>query len=205
MPAEDYGSFIDALGKSYTFALDHIQSVGLLEVGQSLGLVVPEIIAIYLYTTEARRPPGHPVHSPSIYFRLNNALRQNDEDELAEIAPVALVLEEALIKMPKFEGIVYRRAELPTDLIDQMERSRSFFDPGFLSCSRRKDLSFFTGNCAFSLMSHTGRDISSLSHFPSEEEVLFLPDTEFKVLTQLEPDEDGCYIGVMEEVENGEN
>jgi len=46
-------------------------------------------------------------------------------------------------------------------------------------------------------MSHSGRQISALSAFPFEEEVLFMPGTEF-VIDAVDPEGDGLVIEMRE-------
>ena len=55
-------------------------------------------------------------------------------------------------------------------------------EKAFTSSSATEEAAF-SGNTRFLIKSETGKDISVLSNFQSEKEILFTPHTQFKVLS----------------------
>ncbi|WIM87333.1 ADP-ribosyltransferase domain-containing protein [Candidatus Mycobacterium wuenschmannii] len=114
---------------------------------------------------------------------LNSALRTNtvDASQLARVE----ALNQALDKIPPHNGSVFRGTDLPSKVLAQYQPGSVVSDSAFLSTT--KDIKVaqspgFAGNVEFRIMSKTGRDISSLSMIPGEEEVLFKTDTKFFVV-----------------------
>jgi hypothetical protein len=114
---------------------------------------------------------------------LNTALRDGsvDASQLARIE----ALNSALEKLPAHEGPVFRGTNLPPEVLAQYQPGAIVTESGFLSTSR--DLTVaqseaFAGNVEFRIMSKSGRDISSLSVLPDEQEVLFHTDVPFYVV-----------------------
>jgi hypothetical protein len=87
----------------------------------------------------------------------------------------------ALKAMPKFEGTVYRGADLSQDLIDRYKVGETIAERAYVSTSRSKKQAF-EGNVRFVIQSKNGVDVSDLSEFKKEQEVLIPRDSKFKVL-----------------------
>ena len=87
------------------------------------------------------------------------------------------VIDSALRKLPPFHGTVFRAVKLPPDIADTIRPGEVFLDQAFLSTSKRQDKAFVRNDgrpyFIFTILSKTGRDISSYSVYPDEEEVLF--------------------------------
>ena len=94
-------------------------------------------------------------------------------------------LNQALEKLPPHGGAVLRGTNLPPEVLAQYQRGAVVTEIAFLSTSMEPEVaqsSAFSGNVEFRIVSRTGRDISSFSMFPSEQEVLFQTGLQFYVL-----------------------
>jgi hypothetical protein len=114
---------------------------------------------------------------------LNDALRGGSVDA-SQLSRVE-ALNRALDKLPAHEGPVFRGTNLPPEVLGQYQPGAIVTESGFLSTSR--DLTVaqseaFAGNVEFRILSKSGRDISSLSVLPDEQEVLFRTDVPFYVV-----------------------
>jgi hypothetical protein len=100
-------------------------------------------------------------------------------------------LNHALEKLPQHSGMVYRGADLPPEVLSQYQRGAVVTEVAFLSSSLDPAVahsSAFAGNVEFRIVSQTGRDISSFSTFPTEQEVLFPSGLQFSVVDRrLDP------------------
>src|SRR6185312_13573079 len=102
---------------------------------------------------------------------LNDALRNSNMDASQHARVEAL--NGALEKIPPHGGLVYRGADLPPEVLAQYQRGSVVTEIAFVSTSTDPAVahsSAFAGNVEFRIVSRTGRDISSFSAFPSEQE-----------------------------------
>lgn len=124
------------------------------------------------------------------YAALNKKLRYGKTDQ-----SVSQILEDLQTVRP-FVGTVYRGLTLnKTDISNTFKVGRIYRDMGFMSTSRSHTVSqkfnalgvplSRTDNRSITLViqSKTGRDISRVSQYPEEQEVLFLPLTGFEVVS----------------------
>jgi hypothetical protein len=92
------------------------------------------------------------------------------------------ILASALEGLPNFEGDVFRGAAIEERLLRKYQRvGQIITERAFISASRSPSKAF-SGNVRFYIISKRGKEIDQSSAYPEEEEVLFLPDTRFKVL-----------------------
>jgi hypothetical protein len=117
------------------------------------------------------------------YLDLNDALRSTtvDASQLARIDAI----KSALQKLPIYRGTVTRGTDLPPEVLAQYRPGEIITEKAFLSTTTDPSVArstAFTGNVEFRIFSNTGRDISSVSLLPGEEEVLFPPGTRFYVV-----------------------
>ncbi len=123
------------------------------------------------------------------YEDLNEALRSNalDASQHARVA----ALNNALEKLPAYDGPVVRGTDLSPDVLARYQPGKFISESAFLSTTADPVVaqsSAFAGNVEFRIVSSTGRDISSFSLFPDEQEVLFRAGTNFFVLDKtVEP------------------
>lgn len=125
-----------------------------------------EKVAIYAYTGSG-------------YGGLNEALRKGGEK--AEAAkPCMQKLNSALNKLPPYKGHLVRRGgTLPEDLLKQHVPGAVVNYPAYTSSSMTIG---FGSNHMFVIYSNSGRDVAKYSMHPHEAEVLFMPNTKFKVI-----------------------
>jgi hypothetical protein len=67
------------------------------------------------------------------------------------------------------------------DVLAKYEPGKVVTEPHFLSTGNP-----FGGNIQYVVQSSTGRDVSFLSHYPHESEVLFPPGSNFRVDSKIE-------------------
>lgn len=116
------------------------------------------------------------------YRDLNDALRGNavEASQLARIEAI----KSALQKLPPYRGPVVRGTDLPPEVLAQYRPGEVVTEEAFLSTSTNPAVArstAFSGNVEFRIFSKTGRDISSVSLFPGEREILFPPGSHFYV------------------------
>jgi hypothetical protein len=135
------------------------------------------------------------------YEDLNDALRNSSMDASQQARVDAL--NQALEKLPPHEGPVFRGTNLPPEVLAQYQPGAIVSESAFLSTSM--DLTVaqsdaFAGNVEFRILSKSGRDISSFSVIPAEQEVLFRTDVPFYVVDRrIEPRTGRTIIEMIEQ------
>ncbi|ORA16991.1 hypothetical protein BST12_20170 [Mycobacterium angelicum] len=124
-------------------------------------------------------------YTGSGYLDLNSALRTTtlDASQYARIG----ALNQALEKLPVYEGTVVRGSDLSAEVIAQYKPGEIIIEKAFMSTSTDPEIAqsaTFAGNVEFRILSKTGRNISSVSMFPNEQEILFPAGTKFFVLSK---------------------
>lgn len=146
---------------------------------QKSGVTLPkeltrtDLVLVYLYTHQ-----NLPIYH---YKSINNVLRGKPHRRAKELRKVAQMITEALLKMPVHKGPCVRFVGLtPAEVTSHVVGSIVTF-PAFTSSSA--DMTFkWALNVRYTISSSTGRDISAISRFPKEREVLFPPKSSFRVL-----------------------
>ena len=124
-------------------------------------------------------------YTGSGYQDLNSALR-SDALDASQHARVA-ALNNALEKLPAHDGPVVRGTNLPPDVLARYQPGEVITEKAFLSTTTDPAVAHspaFAGNVEFRILSSTGRDISSVSLFPEEQEILFRAGTKFYVVNK---------------------
>lgn len=96
-------------------------------------------------------------------------------------------LKTALDKLPPYDGPVVRGTNLPPEVLAQYRPGEVVTENAFVSTTTNPAVaqsSAFSGNVEFRILSTTGRDVSSVSMYPHEQEILFPPGTKFYVLSR---------------------
>ena len=117
---------------------------------------------------------------PSDYRWWNWGLRGKPEEKLA-VAVQEAELISALKKLASYSGIVQRGADLPAEMKADWKTGAVVSDRAFLSAARGTG---FIKKDRFVILSKTGRYLGPL--WDSEQEVIFLPNTKFKILKREE-------------------
>ncbi|MCW2658980.1 MAG: hypothetical protein JWP83_132 [Mycobacterium sp.] len=113
---------------------------------------------------------------------LNDALRSNAVDASHHARIEAI--KNALQKLPTYRGPVVRGTDLSPDVLAQYRPGEVITEKAFVSTTTNPAVArstAFSGNVEFRIVSFTGRDVSSVSMFPGEREILFPPGTHFFV------------------------
>jgi len=136
------------------------------------GLDTDELVAINLYTLEWSSKPS------SLYYILNERLRLEDRAQIKPFFPYLRVFLNALSKLPKNEGVVWRGVN--TDISGNFKKDEQVFWWSFSSCTTDGDQlkTFFAGSAKctlFMIHCHSGFCIHMFSNFPNEAEVLLPP------------------------------
>lgn len=143
-----------------------------------------EVGAIYGYTTNEG------------YMTLNPALR-GQTPMTPEIRAYADHAISGLDKLPASPGTVFRGVNLPDAVGDTYQPGNVVSDGSFLSTS---STSSFPGKYQMTIESVSGRDISGLSQYGNEGEVLFKPGAQFEVLSRTVDPATGTINVLMREV-----
>lgn len=115
-------------------------------------------------------------YTGSHFGQVNKQLREGQMDE--GTYKYAAVLNRALKKMPKYDGVTRRGINVDQSVIDQYKPGMVIEERGFTSTSMAKG---FSGNLRLEVHGKSGRDVSKISNHKSEAEVLFPAGTRFKV------------------------
>lgn len=152
--------------------------------GDKLGLTFEEMAYAQTYTGAG-------------YRQVNSQLRHGTIDE--PTYEYATRFDRVLDKLPVHRATTYRGTDLTAAQAAKYEPGKVVVEAAFTSSS--KDKSFQNkGDYGFIIKGKTGRDISSVSKYPHEQEILFKKNTAFKV-TKVEPKYNGGKTIYMEEVE----
>lgn len=140
-------------------------------------------------------------YTTSDYVRLNMALRSQDPVELERLHNYIQSAVAGLEDLPLYRGTVYRGTFLPPEMIVRYTPGAVIKEDAFTSTSLDRGATF-GGNVRFEIDSMHGREVSLLSRYPGEKEVLFSPGTTFRVLSVDKSTADTYYI-VLREVSSG--
>lgn len=124
------------------------------------------------------------------YKSINRALRNDDKKELETLAPIIEQTLDGLQKLPSYCGPVYRNTNMPQEFLDAHKVGAEIRYNSFVSTSKFEKWNAteqFAGNTELIIDSSSkGKDVSWLSQYSNEDEILFPPDTEFIVLSHEE-------------------
>ena len=144
------------------------------------GLSSDESAAIMLYTMS---------WLPSdqcLYVVLNNTLRSTEREELKEWFLYLKLFTTALSRLPSEKKIIYRG--IKTDMSAEYQSGNTAVWWSFSSCCKTLDTlksEVFLGTAGdrtiFTIECSSGKDIGKHSYYPSEEEVLLVAGTQFKI------------------------
>jgi len=125
-------------------------------------------------------------YTGSDYASINRYLRgtgYQDEEGHQKYLPVVKQMVSGLKKYPVYHGKVFRGCDIDENtlsIVTSLKSNDVFYMKAFSSTSKNQYKSF-SGKIKFTILSKTGRNIEGNSYSPLEEEILFAPDTRFKV------------------------
>lgn len=124
-----------------------------------------------------------------LYKLINKVLRDRDISKIDTLGPFCSILNHSfdLLSEYSYKGAVYRGVSLTQDQIKLYQRACGIFQQwdSFISTTKNRNLANIYGNILFIITIDgnyvSGLDISSLSNFPEEEEVLLRPGRTFSI------------------------
>ena len=118
------------------------------------------------------------------YQKLNDALRSKDAEKLKAVDPYIKVAESGLEQLPDYKGVVFRGVNLDEypKVLESYKKGEIVTEAGFTSTSVTREASFKRKDTMMIIEAESGKDVSFLSDYPNQKEILFRPDTKFKVL-----------------------
>lgn len=135
------------------------------------GLTIEEQIAMRYYTST-----GHGVNSYLLESMPYNKKKYDIEQAGADL------LNQALSKLPNFDGVVVSRMSLPNHIVEKMQEGSELLFPAFTSADDEADV-FPSRKHRLIIKSRTAKKIRWISeHKDTESEVLFSSPTWFKVV-----------------------
>jgi uncharacterized protein YukE len=140
-----------------------------------------ELAAVRGYTTDEG--------AVADYRRINSALRSGDAGAIRQLQPYIDKIQAGLAHLPDHQGTVYRGTFLKPEVIDSFREAARTGNPTVekaFTSTTTKPQAAFAGNTTFSIWSEHGKDVSPISVFGNEQEVLFPPGTRFRVLSVTE-------------------
>ncbi|PQL26210.1 hypothetical protein C5L22_21760 [Pantoea ananatis] len=138
---------------------------------KSAMLTDDQVGALYGYTTNEG------------YTALNPALR-GQTPLTPELEAFAAHAKDGLSKLPPNKGLSYRGINsLPEEILAKNQPGNIVSDGAFMSTSSNEP---FQGNILIKVNGASGRDVAFLSEYPLEAEVLYPPDTQFKVIERID-------------------
>ena len=135
------------------------------------GMSLNESHAVYAYTLGVA-DDASPFRLVNDYLRTRPSASTFAESLIQDI-------ESALLKIPATEEIVFRKLKIPSSVRANVAPGVEYADQAFLSTST--DPSVFDGQDIMIIQSKFGRRIREFSAFPQEDEVLFMPETRFRI------------------------
>jgi hypothetical protein len=150
-------------------------------------LTQDEAASIMLYTM------GWQPSNECLYIVLNATLRLKDREKLKPWFLYLRLLLNGFCRLPPIEQTVFRGVKL--DLSDQYVIGDTIEWWGFSSCTISMKVlqsELFLGKkgvrTMFTIECLNGKDISKYSYYASEDEILLLPATQFRVISCLDQD-----------------
>ena len=153
------------LNRKYETYLKKAQRPRFAKKAEQYHLTDEELVAIYSYTVDLYRP-------------LNKALREGGE-KAKLVAPFVTTLESGLAKLPAAPGEFVRSTELPTKVRETYKEGAVVSDPAFMSAGMNLNTSAAD---QIKVTSKTGRLVVAFSSRAEEGEIVFPPNTKFKVV-----------------------
>jgi len=144
-------------------------------------LSIKQIACIHLYTIE----------SP-FYKELNRVMRSGTFQERQKYTDYIYYLSEALDLLPNYCGSVYRGIDC--EILSKQQIGKMIVWPGFSSATLSLHLAYSflkekKSGTLFLIESKTGKNISKYSAEQREEEVLFGPNSRFKIISCVDEEQ----------------
>lgn len=141
-------------------------------------------------------------YTSSLYKEINALLRSGTPgDWLAIVEEAKAGMAKLSENGYKFTGPVRRDADFTPDEIKKLFPDGGIFLNKTFVSSTTELKGVFTGNTEIYIESIDGIDVSSMSKFPNEKEILFKPETNFKVISKTTNPTTKKTIIILEEID----
>jgi hypothetical protein len=167
-------ALLEYVNNNYSKELNEVKNSPIAKVDSNLSL--EERTLIYKYTEDG-------------FEYLNEILRLSGGKKTTEFGKL---LDKTLSKLPNYEDILYRSADLTVfemqKYLDAFKNNGILVEHSFISTSKSKAIAYgFGKNCHFRILSRTAKNVEAFAkygvHHPqNEKEVLFKPNSKFRVL-----------------------
>lgn len=157
------------------------------------GLTRDESAALYLYTMEWGKE--------SFYRVLNRALRSEDRSSLKPWFAFLKLFDTALGKLPNVRKVIWRGVR--NDISKKFKNDQEYTWWSVNSCSASVHVvkNFLANNSTlFLIEAENGKDISNLTNYPNEDEVLLGPGTKLRVVGDALDHAGGLHVVHLREV-----
>ena len=163
---------------------------------QTMGLSMDELAAIHLYTTD------HSKSHRNVSFRLNQALRSGEFDNIKLWLPYLKLLVNGLHKLPSFKGTIFCMTK---DNISNAYQN-DFVWRDFSSCMQTEPVleNFHDESSVYTLFRIkcvNGKNISDYSQSTAHDEVLLMPGTFLRVIKKCNETE-GIHEVFLQELDH---
>jgi hypothetical protein len=140
-------------------------------------------------------------YTSALYREINPALRTGSAVEWTLVVDAAVQgLEKMRASGYVITGQLRRDASFnPKQINDLFPKNGFFEDKAFVSSSMKMD-GIFPGNTEIRIFSKTGVNVRSISEYENEEEVIFSPNTRFKVVARTIDPTNKRHLIVLEEI-----
>lgn len=146
-------------------------------------------------------------YTGNLFATLNSDLRTKNSDswEYKLYLPYIGTMERALAKLKEHQQVVYRKAKLSPQIVEQYKVGETIVDPAYISTSRSKSYTNPTNadrdRVVFEILSKSGKYVAPFSIYSNEEEVLFQPNRKFRVKEKVLKAKDNWLIKLEEIVD----
>lgn len=144
------------------------------------------------------------------YYLLNKELRE--KTNFGEEDPTRLEMVKSIVsglsKLPAYTKTCWRGSDLDEvtmNFLVALKPGDIMYSKAFLSTSSDAYNAFSSPSIKFEIQSKTGRDVSALSSHPGEKEILFTPDTRFRISESIFNPNENNFTVKMEEILPGED
>ncbi|CAF0858599.1 unnamed protein product [Didymodactylos carnosus] len=160
------------------------------------GLTQDESAALYLYSMEMS-------DEQSFYHILNQTLRDENRSALRPWFPYLKLLDTAVNKLPSTKTVAWRGVEINVSTLFQKHQTVTWWSVS--SCSESVNiLKAFLGNSTqstlFNIECINGKKVSSYTCYPEENEILLMPGTTLKVVSDPLDHHGGLHIVHLKEI-----
>ena len=160
------------------------------------GLSKDQAGALHLYTTEMPE-------NACLYRTLNQTLRLEDRSQVRPWFAYLKLLDSAVSKLPNFKGIVWRGVDRDVSMAYQKGQKITWWSVS--SCSVSVDIiKTFLGqapqNTLFTIECSTGKSITPFACYQTEQEVILMPGTTLRVVSDPLRHHGGLHVVHLKEI-----